>query len=129
MKLLKKEAEVKMQYEYNGNLLEEERVLQVAKEIVDKYPMISLEKSKTSARLEGYISKKVTPIEKLNRLYNIMLINCKDKNTMVIVYRDYLNILALYMNEIDDNKYFTIANILKDYLQGNCTFPFLSNID
>lgn len=128
MKPLKKEVEVKMQYEYNGNLLEEERVLQVAKEIVDKYPMISVAKASTSARLEGYLSKQVTTIDKLNRLYNIMLINCNDRKVMSIVYRDYLNILALYMNEIDNNKYFTLANIIKDYLQGICTFPFISNI-
>ena len=77
MKPLKKEVEVKMQYEYNGNLLEEERALQVAKEIVGKYPMISIAKASAAARLEGYLSKKVTPIDKLNRLYNIMLINHK----------------------------------------------------
>ena len=128
MKPLKKEVEVKMQYEYNGNLLEEERALQVAKEIVGKYPMISIAKASAAARLEGYLSKKVTPIDKLNRLYNIMLINCNDRKIMSIVYRDYLYILALYMNEIDNNKYFTLANIIKDYLQGNCAFPFISNI-
>ena len=41
MKPLKKEVEVKMQYEYNGNLLEEDRVLLVAKEIMSKYPELN----------------------------------------------------------------------------------------
>ena len=61
MKPLKKEVEVKMQYEYNGNLLEEDRVLLVAKEIMSKYPELNFLQAQMTARLEGYISDKVTP--------------------------------------------------------------------
>ena len=64
-----------MMFEYNGNLLEVDRINLVAKEITDKYPQISIEKAKEAAMLEGKISSNKTVNDELNRLYNIMLVN------------------------------------------------------
>ena len=71
-----------MKYEYNGNLLEEERIEQVANEIVDKYPQVTKEKAKEAAMLEGRIADDLTIDDKLNRLYNIMLVNKDDFNVL-----------------------------------------------
>ena len=61
-----------MDFEYNGNLLEDDRINLVANEIVNKYPKISIEKAKEAALLEGKISSNKTinianvKIKKLN---------------------------------------------------------------
>ena len=65
-----------MNFEYNGHLLENDRIALVAKEIVDYYPQISIEKAKEAAMLEGKISSKKTIDDEFNRLYNLMLVNC-----------------------------------------------------
>ena len=115
---LRKREDVKMKYEYNGNLLEEDRVLLVAKEIMNKYPELNFLQAQMTARLEGYISDEVTPDDKLNRLYNIMLINQNDKKLISKVYRDYTGILKSELNQIKNYKYITISNMLKDYIDG-----------
>ena len=63
-----------MDFEYNGNLLEDDRINLVANEIVNKYSQISFEKAKEVAMLEGKISNSKTVNDELNRLYNIMLV-------------------------------------------------------
>ena len=55
-----------MMFEYNGNLLEVDRINLVAKEITDKYPQISIEKAKEAAMLEGKISSNKTVNDELN---------------------------------------------------------------
>lgn len=118
-----------MKYEYNGNLLEEDRVLLVAKEIMSKYPELNFLQAQMTARLEGYISDEVTPDDKLNRLYNIMLINQNDKKLISKVYRDYTGILKSELNQIKNYKYITISNMLKDYIEGYTSFPFVNSIE
>ena len=127
--LLKKREDVKMKYEYNGNLLEEDRVLLVAKEIMSKYPEITFLQAQMTARLEGYISDTVTPDDKLNRLYNIMLINQNDTKLISKVYQDYIDILKSELNKIKNYKYITVSNMLKDYIDGYTSFPFVNNIE
>ncbi len=127
--LLGKREDVKMKYEYNGNLLEEDRVLLVAKEIMSKYPEITFLQAQMTARLEGYISDNVTPDDKLNRLYNIMLINQNDKKLISKVYQDYIGILKTELNKIKNYKYITISNMLKDYIDGYTSFPFVNSIE
>ena len=127
--LLRKREDVKMKYEYNGNLLEEDRVLLVAKEIMNKYPELNFLQAQMTARLEGYISDEVTPDDRLNRLYNIMLINQNDKKLISKVYRDYTGILKSELNQIKNYKYITISNMLKDYIDGYTSFPFLNSIE
>lgn len=126
---LKKREEIKMKYEYNGNLLEEDRVLLVANEIVEKYPEINFLLTQMAARLEGYISSKVTPDDKLNRLYNIMLINQNNKELITKVYHDYTGILKFELSNIKNSKYITIGKILNDFIEGYCAFPFMNCIE
>lgn len=126
---LKKREEIKMKYEYNGNLLEEDRVLLVANEIVEKYPEINFLLAQMAARLEGYISSKVTPDDKLNRLYNIMLVNQNNKELIAKVYHDYTGILKFELSNIKNSKYITIGKILNDFIEGYCAFPFMNCIE
>lgn len=62
-----------MIYEYNGHMLDSERILQVANEINEYFPFITREECEKSARLEGYISTEPNLEIEANRLYNIML--------------------------------------------------------
>ena len=73
-----------MDFEYNGNLLEDDRINLVANEIVNKYSQISLEKAREAAMLEGKISDYKTINDELNRLYNIMLVNSDNKEIVII---------------------------------------------
>lgn len=57
-----------MHFEYNGNLLEDDRINLVANEIVNKYSQISFERAKEAAMLEGKISSPKTVNDELNRL-------------------------------------------------------------
>ncbi len=117
-----------MKFEYNGNLLEEDRINLVAKEIVNEYPQISIEKAKEAARLEGRISTDKNIHDELNRLYNIMLINCDDRNIVLMVYKDFLDLLN-DDNLEENNIYFNIADGISDYLQNYADFPFLSDYE
>ena len=114
-----------MKFEYNGNLLEDERINLVANEIISKYPQISIEKAKDAAMLEGKISEDKTVNDELNRLYNIMLVNCDDKNIVSLVYKDFLNVFK--NNNLEDNNYICLINGINDYLQAYTEFPFLSD--
>ena len=115
-----------MDYEYNGNLLEEDRINLVANEIINKYSQISLEKAKEAAMLEGKISNTKTVNDELNRLYNIMLVNSDNKEIVSIVYKDYLEVLK--NNYIEDNKnnYINLVYEINFYLQNYTEFPLLS---
>lgn len=115
-----------MNFEYNGNLLEEDRINLVANEIVNKYSYISLDKAKEAAMLEGKISSSKTINDELNRLYNIMLVNAENKNVVSLIYKDFLELLNNYSFE-DNNNYVNIAAEINSYLQGYTEFPFLSD--
>ena len=82
-----------------------------------------------AARLEGYISSKVTPDDKLNRLYNIMLVNQNNKELITKVYHDYTGILKFELSNIKNSKYITIGKILNDFIEGYCAFPFMNCIE
>ena len=113
-----------MKYEYNGNLLEEDRIKLVAKEITAKYPQISIENARKVAMLEGKVSGPKTIKDELNRLYNIMLINSEDKQIVKTVYQDFMNIII--KNYYNDGiiKYIDIAEDIQQYLQTE--FPLIS---
>ncbi len=114
-----------MEFEYNGNLLEEERINLVANEIISKYPQINIDKAKEAAMLEGKISKDKNINDELNRLYNIMLVNSDNKNLVFLVYKDFLDLFK--NNNLEDNNYIYLINGINDYLQGYAEFPFLSD--
>ena len=118
-----------MNYEYNGNLLEDERINVVANEIIRKYPQINFSKAKEAAMLEGKISNSKTINDELNRLYNIMLVNRDNKDIVTLVYKDYLNTLvANYYGEINAN-YIDLNDRIYSYLQNYSDFPFISDIN
>ena len=74
----------------------------VAKEIVSKYPMISIEKAREAAMLEGRISTSKNIINELNRLYNIMLVNSDSKDIVSLVYRDFIKVIKDNKDNIDE---------------------------
>ena len=118
-----------MNYEYNGNLLENERILLVASEIINKYPKVNFEKAKDAAMLEGRISQNKTKIDELNRLYNIMLVNSNDKLIVATIFKDYLEILRINPDNLN-NKYYYIAGNINYYLNDKIDeFPFINEFE
>ena len=116
-----------MDFEYNGNLLEDDRINLVANEIVNKYSQISLEKAREAAMLEGKISDYKTINDELNRLYNIMLVNSNNKEIVIIVYKDYLEVLKNSNIEEGRNNYINLVDGINAYLQNYAEFPLLSD--
>lgn len=116
-----------MDFEYNGNLLEDDRINLVANEIINKYSQISLEKAKEAAMLEGKISNFKTIYDELNRLYNIMLVNSDNKEIVLIVYKDFLEVLRNNYIEEDKNNYINLVDGINAYLQNYAEFPLLSD--
>ena len=116
-----------MDFEYNGNLLEYDRISLVANEIVNKYSQISLEKAREAAMLEGKISDYKTINDELNRLYNIMLVNSDNKEIVIIVYKDYLEVLKNSNIEEGRNNYINLVDGINAYLQNYAEFPLLSD--
>ncbi len=116
-----------MDFEYNGNLLEDDRINLVANEIVNKYSQISFERAKEAAMLEGKISSSKTVNDELNRLYNIMLVNSDNKEMVTIVYKDFLEVLKNSNIEDDRDNYINLVDGINAYLQNNAEFPFLSD--
>lgn len=116
-----------MNFEYNGNLLEEDRIASVVNDIVSKYPQINKDRAKQAAMLEGKISSTVTSSNKLDRLYNIMLVCNDDKDLVTLVYKDYLHILDYEKLEFDNTKYMDLAPRIYTFLQGTSEFPYMSD--
>lgn len=115
-----------MNFEYNGNLLENDRIVLVVKEIINCYPQISIEKAKEAAMLEGKISSKKTIDDEFNRLYNLMLVNCDNKNIVSLIYKDFLDLIK--NNKImENNKYFYLIEEINNYLQNKIEFPLSSD--
>ena len=116
-----------MDFEYNGNLLEEDRINLVANEIVNKYPQVSFENAKEAAMLEGKIDKYNSLSNVLTRLYNIMLVNSDNRELVSIVYKDYLETVRDNGVPDDENKdnYIDIINGIADYLTNYAKFPII----
>ena len=92
----------------------------VAKEIVSKYPMISIEKAREAAMLEGRISTSKNIINELNRLYNIMLVNSDSKDIVSLVYRDFIKIIKDNKDNIDEiSSYYSKIYQINDYIMGH----------
>ena len=116
-----------MNFEYNGNLLEEDRIKLVANEIINKYSQISFEKAKEAAMLEGRISESKTINDELNRLYNIMLVNSDNKEIVLTIYKDFLEVLKNINVAEEKNIYVNLVNGINDYLKNYAEFPLLSD--
>ena len=116
-----------MKFEYNGNLLEEERINLVANEIIEKYPQVSMEKAKEAAMMEGRISDKKTIQDELLRLYNIMLVSSDNKDFVSFIYKDYLSILKEDCFSDENQIYMNLGDAIYNYIIGDNEFPFLSD--
>lgn len=116
-----------MQYEYNGNLLEEDRINLVANEITTAYPEISVDKAKEIAMLEGKITTNCNLEMVFTRLYNIMLIMSNDKSIVKKVYLDLFNILNVNVNQNDGkiDYYYQVLEEIYYFLNSEKTFPLL----
>ncbi|NLL45021.1 MAG: hypothetical protein GX247_05095 [Mollicutes bacterium] len=100
----------------------------VAKEIVSKYPMISIEKAREAAMLEGRISTSKNIINELNRLYNIMLVNSDSKDIVSLVYRDFIKVIKDNKDNIDEiSSYYSMIYQINDYIMGHSDFPFIDD--
>ena len=115
-----------MKYEYNGNLVEEERVDLVATEIVSKYHDITLEEAKAAARLEGSISTEKDIDMEFHRLYNIILIINEDKQRVLPVYEDLVNVLKSDPDAEKMDYYCSVALEIVSFLKNQREFPYLS---
>ena len=116
-----------MEFEYNGNLLEEERINLVANEIIKKYPNIAVDKAREAAMLEGRISSDKTNEDELCRLYNIMLVNRDDKKAVIEVFRDFYTVVKDCYNKGIESNYLKVYEAIFEYLRGNLEFPFISD--
>ena len=112
-----------MRYEYNGNLIEYERIELVAKEIVEKYKDISYDKALEAAMLEGYISKDITLNDILLRLYNIMFVNKNNKKIVTKVFKDFVEELYNYNDDNDNIYYYDLITEIQNYLNNKSSFP------
>lgn len=114
-----------MDFEYNGNLLEDERIEIVAREIIKCYPFIKIEKAKEAAMLEGRLSNDVTTNEKLERLYNIMLVNEDNKDIVFLIFKDFNELITSNPNET--SKYYLLIEEINNYFNKSSKFPILSD--
>lgn len=114
-----------MKYEYNGNLLEEDRINLVANEIISKYPQISFDKAKEAAMLEGGISTGKNIQIEFNRLYNIMLVLKSDLENVIFVYNDLVNLIKDNKDDKNINYYYNITLEIKNFLMKKREFPYL----
>lgn len=114
-----------MRYEYNGNLLEEDRINLVANEIISTYPQISYDKAKEIAMLEGKISSDKNFDIEFNRLYNIMLVMKDDASILRIVCTDLLGLLKNNKYHENFDHYTTITQAILNFIMNKRDFPFL----
>ncbi len=114
-----------MSYEYNGHLIDDERVNLVAHEIMDKYPEIDVIKAEQIARLEGSISTEPNINVKFNRLYNIMLIMHDDENFVIKVFKDLLMVFKKNRFSYCSDYYDNILKELLGFLEHRREFPYL----
>ncbi len=119
-----------MHYEYNGNLLEEDRINLVANEIITAYPEIPVDKAKDIAMLEGKISTDCNLEMVFTRLYNIMLIMSNDKIIVKKVYLSLFNILNANANQNDGkiDYYYQVLEEIYYFLNSEREFPLLVEI-
>ena len=114
-----------MKYEYNGHLLEEERVNLVAQEITNKYPEISYGKAKDIARLEDSISTNPNLKIEFNRLYNIIVVMQDDLSMVKKVFVDLIEVINKYKRDKELEYYYDIAKELMGFIKKERPFPYL----
>lgn len=111
-----------MNYEYNGNLLEDDRINLVANEIISAYPQINIDQAKQIAMLEGKISTDKNFEIEFNRLYNIITIMKNDKNIVRTIYKDLVNLLVNNKEHEKINYYYEVALNISNFLMDRGDF-------
>lgn len=114
-----------MDYKYNGNMIEKDRIELVASEIIKKYPQISIEKARDIAMLERRISEKENLDMQFTRLYNIMLTMQNNKNIVKLVCSDLVDILKSSKENGNLKFYLDVVSQILRFLSGERLFPFL----
>ncbi len=109
-----------MEYKYNGNLLYEDRIAQISKELMNEYNFITKSEAMLISTLESPISTDVDDLIKFRRLYNIIYIK-RDKYTFDIIIKDILKLDRT--NEIISNG---IIRLLE--YKDNNIFPDVKDI-
>lgn len=117
-----------MKYEYNGNLVENDRIYNVVEDIINYYPSISVNEANEIALLEGRISEDKNLDMQFNRLYNIMLVMQDNKNIVKVVARDLIDILNDNKNDYNIKYYYNIAYQILRYLSNERGFPYIDEI-
>ena len=117
-----------MKYEYNGNLIENDRINNVASDIISLYPEITINEANEIALLEGKISEDKNLDMQFNRLYNIMLVMQDNKNIVKVVARDLIDILNDNKNDYNIKYYYNIAYQILRYLSNERDFPYIDEI-
>ena len=125
---LMERVENNMDFEYNGNMIENDRIEMVALEIIKKYPQISIENARDIAMLEERISEDKNIKMQFNRLYNIMLIMQSDKTLVKLVCADLIDILKKAEDKVDLKYYFDVAFQILKYISDERSFPFLDEL-
>lgn len=118
-----------MKYEYNGNLLEEDRIALVTKEIIASYPEIEIEQAKEAAMLEGKISTPPDIKMKFERLYNIILVLRNDVMKIKNPYNDLVQLINSNNNDENINYYYNITLEIANFLMNKRDFPFLEEFN
>ena len=114
-----------MNFEYNGNLLEDERIEKVAQDIRKQYPEISLQQARNIAMLEGPISTPCDLPMFFERYYHIMLIMKDEKELVKKVFDDLILVLERNREHPKIEHYKTVLIEILSYLNGLREFPYL----
>ena len=115
-----------MNYDYNGNLREEDRINIVASDIIIRYPQIRLEEAREIASLEGAISEEKNSDMEFNRLYNIIFVIQKDIKRLVPIYSDLVSFIHNHMNSDKIVYYCSVVGQIAKYLKKERDFPYLT---
>ncbi len=111
-----------MKYNYNGNLLNEDRIIEVAKDIQSEYPEINFELAKNIATLEAPITTEVTDEIKFRRIYNILLFTQNNKSLQTKLISKIVQIYKKIYGQYEDID--KVMENMKSYYIDDNLFPF-----
>ena len=118
-----------MKYEYNGHLLDKERVNLAAQEIILKYPKINYGKALDIASLEGSISTEPNLEMEFGRLYNIMLVMQDNEEVVKEVFIDLAEVINKYKDDNNLKYYYDISKEIVRFIKKERSFPYLEEFN
>ena len=115
-----------MKFEYNANLILEDRTQLVAREIIQRYPLISYNDAIFAAIHSIPLDDKITNDHKFDRYYFILRTIGKDNAEFLNVLADVFNLYCDgFINKCYNN---VVEEIIGYALSDNVSFPELINI-